>query len=96
MCARWLQLALRLTVPKIPKAGRKSKRKIVIRIMKEDVDKKLFSEIEAANYFGWSVFTMREIRKRGEIDYLLFQEKTVRYTLQQIEDYRARHLKQAN
>jgi len=63
--------------------------------MTEKVETKLLSELEAANYFGWSVFTMREIRKRREIEHLLFQDKTVRYTLEQLEKYKTRHLKQA-
>jgi hypothetical protein len=67
----------------------------LVETMTEKVETKLFSELEAANYFGWSVFTMREIRKRGEIEHLLFQEKTVRYTLEQLEKYKARHLKLA-
>jgi len=28
----------------------------------------LLTEREAADFFGWSVYTMREARKRGEID----------------------------
>jgi hypothetical protein len=63
--------------------------------MNKELNEKLYSEREAADYFGWSVFTMREIRKRGEIEHLIFQDKTVRYTLEQLENYKARHLKQA-
>ena len=62
--------------------------------MKKELNEKLYSEKDAADYFGWSVFTMREIRKRGEIEHLLFQDKTVRYTLEQLENYKVRHLKQ--
>jgi predicted site-specific integrase-resolvase len=62
--------------------------------MKKELYEKLYSEREAADYFGWSVFTMREIRKRGEIQYLIFQDKTIRYTLKQLEAYKNRHLKQ--
>ncbi len=43
--------------------------------------KELYTERETADYFGWSVFTMREIRKRGEIEHLLFNKKTVRYVM---------------
>jgi hypothetical protein len=66
--------------------------------MKEinDTNQKLFSEQEAADYFGWSVFTMREIRKRGEIQHLIFNNKTVRYTLGQLEAYKNEHLKGEN
>jgi hypothetical protein len=59
-------------------------------------ENQLFSEREAAQYFGWSVFTMREIRKRGEIQHLLFNNKTVRYTLDQLEEYKNKHFKSAN
>lgn len=63
--------------------------------MKEiiDANQRLFSEQEAADYFGWSVFTMREIRKRGDIPHLLFNKKTVRYTLEQLEAYKSLHLR---
>ncbi len=60
--------------------------------MKKELNEKLYSEKDAADYFGWSVFTMREIRKRGEIEHLLFQDKTVRYTLEQLENYKNEHL----
>jgi hypothetical protein len=63
--------------------------------MKNKLEEKLFSEQEAANYFGWSVFTMRKIRRRGEIEHLLFHDKTVRYTLEQLELYKSIHLKKA-
>ena len=59
-------------------------------------NEKLFSERQAADYFGWSVFTMREIRKRGEIRYLIFNNKTIRYTLGQLEHYKNQHLKGEN
>lgn len=60
--------------------------------MKKELNEKLYTEQEAADYFGWSVFTMREIRKRGEIEHLIFQDKTVRYTLEQLENYKNDHL----
>lgn len=60
--------------------------------MKKELNEKLFSEKQAADYFGWSVFTMREIRKRGEIECLIFQDKTIRYTIEQLEKYKNEHL----
>ncbi len=54
--------------------------------------KELYTEREAADYFGWSVFTMREIRKRGEIPHLIFNNKTVRYTLEQLEKFKNEHV----
>ena len=59
-------------------------------MMKENNDA-LLTEPEAADYFGWSVYTMREIRKRGEIEFLKFHDRTIRYTFEQLEDYKRRH-----
>jgi hypothetical protein len=59
---------------------------------KIDERQKLFSEQQAADYFSWSVATMREIRKRGEIQHLIFNNKTVRYTLEQLEAYKDGHI----
>jgi hypothetical protein len=53
---------------------------------------KLFTEKQAAEYFNWSIFTMRQIRKSGAIQYLVFNNKTVRYTLEQLENYKNEHL----
>lgn len=60
--------------------------------MKNMKDEQLFSERQAAEFFGWSVFTMREIRKRGEIKYLVFNNKTIRYTMEQLQTYKDAHL----
>ncbi len=57
-----------------------------------DKEFKLYDEKEAADFFGWSVFTMRGIRKRGEIEYLIFNDKTIRYTLEQLEKYKREHI----
>lgn len=61
----------------------------------EKKDTKLLSEKEAAAWFGWSVATMREIRKRGEIEFIQFNGQTIRYTIEQLEAYKNRFLKQA-
>jgi Helix-turn-helix domain len=58
-------------------------------------DTKLLTEKEAADYFGWSLYTMREIRKRGEIEFIQFSEQTIRYTPEMLENYQNRYLKQA-
>ena len=60
--------------------------------IEEMKDEQLFSERQAAEFFGWSVFTMREIRKRGEIKCLVFNNKTIRYTLEQLQNYKDAHL----
>lgn len=58
-------------------------------------DTKLLTEKEAADYFKWSVFTMREIRKSGQINFIEFSGQTIRYTMEQLEAYKNRFLKQA-
>jgi len=55
-------------------------------------EEKLYTEAEAADYFGWSVFTMREIRKRNEIEHLVFNGRTIRYTREQLEAYKDEHV----
>jgi hypothetical protein len=60
--------------------------------MTEKTENGLLTEQEAAALFGWSVYTMREIRKRGEIECIKFNDRTVRYTLEQLEAYKRQHL----
>lgn len=61
----------------------------------EKKDEKLYTEKEASDYFRVSIFTMREIRKRGEIEFIQFNKQRIRYTLEQLEAYKNRFLKQA-
>lgn len=61
----------------------------------DDENEKLLSEREAADWFGWSVDKMRQIRKRKEIQYYEFNKQVIKYSLQQLEDYKQRFLKQA-
>lgn len=63
--------------------------------MIQDIENALLTEREAAGFFGWSVYTMRSVRKRGEIDYVRFNNRTIRYTMKQLEDYKRRHFNQA-
>lgn len=58
-------------------------------------DDRLFTEKEAAEWFGWSLFTMREIRKSRKIDFIAFNGQTIRYTIEQLEAYKNRFLIQA-
>ncbi|MDT5120663.1 MAG: hypothetical protein QOC96_145 [Acidobacteriota bacterium] len=58
-------------------------------------EEKLLTEKEASDYFGWSIYTTREIRKRGEIDCIRFNKRTIRYTTEQLEEYKKRHLRAA-
>jgi hypothetical protein len=60
--------------------------------MIQDKENALLTEREAAAYFGWSVYTMRAIRKSGEIEFVKFNQRTIRYTQQQLENYKSQHL----
>lgn len=56
---------------------------------------KLLTEREAAEqFFGWSVEKMRQVRKKGEIEYFRFSDKTIKYSIEQLEEYKNRFLKQ--
>ncbi len=61
----------------------------------ENRENMLLTEREAAAFFGWSVFTMREIRKRNEIEFVKFNSRTIRYTIDQLEDYKRQHTSRA-
>jgi hypothetical protein len=58
----------------------------------DNKEERLLTEKEASDYFGWSLYTQREIRKRGEIEFIQFNEQTIRYTLEQLENYKNEHL----
>ena len=60
----------------------------------EKIEERLYTEREASEYFGWSLYTQRQIRKRGEIEFIQFNEQTIRYTLKMLENYKNRYLKQ--
>ena len=61
----------------------------------EKKEDRLLTEKQASEYFGWSLFTQREIRKRGEIEFIQFNEQTIRYTIEMLENYKNRYLKMA-
>lgn len=63
--------------------------------MTKNKENKLLTEREAAEFFGRSVYTMREIRKRGETGFVKFNERTISYTLSQLEDYKQQHSSRA-
>lgn len=56
-------------------------------------EERLLTEKEASQFFGWSHYTMREIRKRGEIEFLKFNEQTIRYTTEMLQNYKNRYLR---
>lgn len=77
----------------IVKIGIRNNRNYGVDFM-EKKDSRLLTEREASLYFGWSLYTMREIRKRGEIEFIQFNEQTIRYTVEMLENYKNRYLKQ--
>ncbi len=57
---------------------------------------KLLTEREAAeDYFGWSIQKMRKVRIRGEIDFYQFNDQLIKYSIEQLEEYKNRFVKQA-
>jgi len=57
---------------------------------------KLLTEKEAAkNFFGWSIQKMRQVRKSGEIEFYKFNDQVIKYSIDQLETYKNRFLKQA-
>jgi hypothetical protein len=57
---------------------------------------KLLTEREAAEeYFGWSIQKMRKVRMRGEISFYEFNDQVIKYSIEQLEEYKNRFVKQA-
>ena len=69
--------------------------KEVIKIMNEKPTKLLTEREAAEEFFGWSVDKMRQIRKRGEIEYFRFNDQVIKYSIEQLEAYKSRFIKQA-
>lgn len=63
--------------------------------MTEVRNERLLSEKEAAEYFGWSLEKMRQIRRRGKIEHFKFSSQSIKYSVEQLEAYKNSHLKQA-
>jgi hypothetical protein len=57
------------------------------------LERRLYTEDEAAQYFGWSVHKQREIRKLGLIEYIQFNDQTIRYTIDQLEAFQLKFIK---
>jgi hypothetical protein len=55
-------------------------------------DEMLLTEREAAIRLGYSVYSLREFRKRGLIDYFRFNSRTVKYSPSQLEAFKREHL----
>jgi hypothetical protein len=57
---------------------------------------RLLTEREAAEeYFGWSIEKMRRVRKSGEIEFYKFNDQVIKYSIDQLETYKNRFVKQA-
>jgi hypothetical protein len=56
---------------------------------------RLLTERQAAeNFFGWSIEKMRRLRKSGEIEFYKFNDQVIKYSIEQLETYKIRFLKQ--
>lgn len=60
-----------------------------------NTDSQFFKESEAAAWLRVSVMTLRNIRKAGQISYYRISNKMIRYSLEQLQEYQQKHLKQA-
>jgi hypothetical protein len=57
---------------------------------------RLLTERQAAeDFFGWSIEKMRRLRKSGEIEFYKFNDQLIKYSIEQLEAYKNRFLKQA-
>jgi hypothetical protein len=57
---------------------------------------RLLTERQAAeDFFGWSIEKMRRLRKNGEIEFYKFNDQLIKYSIEQLEAYKNRFLKQA-
>lgn len=54
---------------------------------------KLLSEKEAAERLGFKIDKMREIRKSGQIEYYQFSPQSIKYSVEQLENFKAKFLK---
>ncbi len=56
---------------------------------------RLLTERQAAEeFFGWSIEKMRRLRKSGEIEFYKFNDQVIKYSIEQLETYKIRFLKQ--
>jgi hypothetical protein len=56
---------------------------------------RLLTERQAAEeFFGWSIEKMRRLRKSGEIEFYKFNDQLIKYSIEQLEAYKNRFLKQ--
>jgi hypothetical protein len=55
-------------------------------------DETLLTEREAAARLGYSVYSLREFRKRGLIDHFKFNSRTIKYSLTHLEAFMREHL----
>ncbi len=56
---------------------------------------RLLTERQAAeDVFGWSIEKMRRLRKQGEIEFYQFNDQVIKYSVEQLETYKNRFVKQ--
>lgn len=56
-------------------------------------EKRLYTEEEASDYFGWSFSKQRDLRKMGMIEHIQFNDQTIRYTIDQLENFQLKYTK---
>jgi predicted site-specific integrase-resolvase len=52
----------------------------------------LLTEREAAARLGYSVYSLREFRRRGLIEYFRFNSRTIKYAPSHLEAFKREHL----
>ena len=55
-------------------------------------DETLLTEREAAARLGYSIYSLREFRRRGLIDHFKFSDRTIKYSLSHLEAFKQEHL----
>lgn len=55
-------------------------------------DERLLTEREAAQKLGYSIYSLREFRKRGLIDHFKFNNRTIKYSTSQLEAFKRGHV----
>lgn len=55
-------------------------------------EKKLLTESESAEILNISLSSLRNLRKSGLISYIQLSDRTIRYSLGQIEDFKSQRI----
>lgn len=55
-------------------------------------EERLLTEREAAAKIGYSIYSLREFRKRGLIEHFRFNNRTIKYSTSQLEAFKREHI----